>query len=525
MKLIFLLLSCLLCSSWMYAQSSAFKVGTPYKVVTAQKKYYISDPANNLLLSIKDRNNKIVLQRFDLTTLKEINRSDKITLPPLSYVYDIIRIHGRVYLIQVHYNSNRQHLSVFAQQIDPFHCTLFGEPVLLLEGSDIGSITLQQRGEDGDVLLLGFKNNLLSLENNQQRVAYSKVLGKDLTTIGACELTFPHKRRQVDIVDYHLDQQGVPYILTKVRPSKSSRRDVIGKGENAIINYQLEILKFNLADGSYTTIPIKLDKHQIKSSWLYAGANGQVICTGFYTKRESKTTEPDGVFVFNIDQANKLLKHHHYEFPIEILTQYKNARQQSRIAHADRKGHAEMNNLKLNKIVVDSDNSLVIIGEVEFIITSTNTTTNGGTFTRTTYHYYDILVTKINADGSLAWMRKLPKRQIGSRGRGSMSFKHLKLNDQHYFIFLDHPNNEIVNVYELANIYADGRRGVLSAYQVDDATGKTRKAQILDTKKNKSNYKFVRFNVDRVIPFIPAGIVIEFHKKAQQDILVYIGLD
>lgn len=525
MKLIFLLLLCLLYSSWLYAQSSAFKVGTPYKVVDAQKKYYISDPANNLLLSIKERNNKIVLQRFDLATLKEVKRSNKIILPTLSYVYDIVRIHGRIYLIQVDYSNSRQNLSVFAQQIDPFNCTLFGERVLILEGNSIGSITLQQRGEDGNILLLGFKSNLLGFGSNQQRVAYSKVLGKDLTLIGSYELTFPHKRRQVDIIDYHLDQQGVPYVLTKVRPSKASRKDVIGKGDNAIINYQLEILKFNLTDGSYTTIPIKLDEHQINNSWLYAGANGQVICTGFYTKRESKTTEPDGIFVFNIDQAAKLLKHHHYEFPIEILTQYKNARQQSRIARADRKGQAEMNNLKLKKIVVDQDNNLVIIGEIDFIVTSTNTTTNGGTFTRTTYHYYDILVTKINADGSLAWMRKLPKRQIGSRGRGSMSFQHVKLKDQHYFFFLDHPKNEIVNVYELPSIYADGRRGVLTAYQINDATGKARKAQILDTKKNKSNYKFVRFNVDRVIPFMPSGIVIEFYKRAQEDILVYIGLN
>jgi hypothetical protein len=142
MKLIFLLLPCLLYSSWLYAQSSAFKVGTPYKVVDAQKKYYISDPANNLLLSIKERNNKIVLQRFDLATLKEVKRSNKIILPTLSYVYDIVRIHGRIYLIQVDYSNSRQNLSVFAQQIDPFNCTLFGERVLILEGNSIGSITL-----------------------------------------------------------------------------------------------------------------------------------------------------------------------------------------------------------------------------------------------------------------------------------------------------------------------------------------------------------------------------------------------
>ena len=459
MNYLFLLLSCFYVSPLLLAQTSAFRVGEPYKVIDANKKHYFSDPANNLMLAIKDRNNKIILQRFDLTTLKEVKRSDRIILPNLTYIYDIVRIHGRIYILQADYSTGKRHLKLFAHQIDPFKCTLVGERIPVLDGKNISQIIIQQRGKDGDILLLGFRADKMG--NNEQRFAYCKVLGKDLTTVGAYELQFPHKKRQVDIIDYHLDQQSVPYVLTKVRLSNNSRRNIIGRGEHAMINYQLEILKFNLTDGSHTIIPIKLDDQQIESSWLYAGVDGQVICTGFYSKRESKTKEPDGIFVFKVDPDAKLLEHRHYEFPIEILTQYKNAGQQSRIARADRKGQAEMNNLKLKKILVQEDNSLIIIGEVDFVLTSTNTSTNGSTYTRTTYHYYDMLVTKINPDGSLAWMRKLPKRQIGSRGRGSMSFQHVKLKNQHYFLYLDHLRNKIVNVYELPSIYADGRLSLI----------------------------------------------------------------
>ncbi|MGH1337900.1 MAG: hypothetical protein ACRBFS_17395 [Aureispira sp.] len=522
MKYLLLLFFCLFYTPCLLAQTPAFRVGEPYKVIDANKKHYFSDPANNLMLAIKDRNNKITLQRFDLTTLKEVKRSNRIILPNLTYIYDVVRIHGRIYLLQADYTKGRRNLQLFAHQIDPFNCTLVGDRVPVLEGINISQIIIQQRGEDGDVLLLGFRADRMG--NNEQRLAHGKVLGKDLTTIGEYQLQFPHKRRQVDIIDYHLDQQGIPYVLTKVRPSNNSHRNIIGRGEHAMINYQLEILKFNLTDGSHTAIPIKLDKQQIESSWLYAGANGQVICTGFYSKRASKTKEPDGIFVFKVDPSAKLLEHRHYEFPIEILTQYKNAGQQSRIARADRKGRAEMNNLKLKKIIIQDDNSLVIIGEIDFVVTSTNTSTNGSTYTRTTYHYYDMLVTKINVDGSLAWMRKLPKRQIGSRGRGSMSFQHVKLNDQHYFLYLDHPKNKIVNVYELPSIYADGRRAILTAYQVNDKTGKAKKAQILDTKKNRSKYKFYQFNIGRVVPSSSSSVVIEFYKKGKQDVLVDLNL-
>jgi hypothetical protein len=105
-----------------------------------------------------------------------------------------------------------------------------------------------------------------------------------------------------------------------------------------------------------------------------------------------------------------------------------------------------------------------------------------------------------------------------------MSFQHEKLDGQHYFLYLDHRRNDIVNVFELPNIYADGRRGVLTAYQVDDETGKAKKAQVLDTKKNRSKYKFYQFNIGRIVPASSSSIVIEFYKKMKEDILVNISL-
>lgn len=523
MKAIILLFVGLLFTATLGAQAPAFRVGEPYKVIDAQEKYYFSDPTNNLMLAIKNRNNKIILQRFDLQTLKEVKRSERIALPYLTYVYNVVRIHGRIYLLQADYSDGRQRLKLFAQQIDPFNCTLVGKLIPVLEGENIATIVAQQRGEDGNLLLIGYRGD--KLMGYDKRVAYCHVLGRDLITIGQHDFQFPYNNRQSDIIDYHLDEQGTPYILTKVRPKNNSRRNIIGRGETAIINYQLEVLRLNLSNGSHTAIPIKLDDHQIESSWLYAGINGQIICTGFYSKRESKTIEPDGIFVFKIDTEANLLEHRHYEFPVEILTQYKTAGQQSRIARDDRKGRAEMNNLKLKKIRIEDDNSLLIIGEVDFIVTTTSTTSTGSSYPRTTYHYYDILVTKINPDGTLAWMRKLPKRQIGSRGQGSMSFQHEKLDGQHYFLYLDHPKNDIVNVFELPNIYADGRRAILTAYQVDDATGKAKKAQILDTKRNRSKYQFFQFNVGRIVPASSSSIVIEFYKKRKQDILVNINLN
>ena len=114
-------------------------------------------PRATQCLPLKTANNKLILQRFDLTNLREVKRSEKISLPNLTYLYNVVRIYGRVYLLLADYSDGRQNLKLFAQQVDPLACALVGKLVPVLEGKNINIISVQQRGIDGSLMLLGFR--------------------------------------------------------------------------------------------------------------------------------------------------------------------------------------------------------------------------------------------------------------------------------------------------------------------------------------------------------------------------------
>ncbi|HBC02880.1 MAG TPA: hypothetical protein DC015_01465, partial [Aequorivita sp.] len=81
-NLLFLLL--LAVSFFGYSQKElsadySYTVSEPYQVYDAPKKYYFSD--GNQILSVKPWKNSIVLQKFDVATLKQISATEYEDFP------------------------------------------------------------------------------------------------------------------------------------------------------------------------------------------------------------------------------------------------------------------------------------------------------------------------------------------------------------------------------------------------------------------------------------------------------------
>ena len=123
------------------------------------------------------------------------------------------------------------------------------------------------------------------------------------------------------------------------------------------------------------------------------------------------------------------------------------------------------------------DGSIVITAEQHYVVEHRDTKTGRVTYT---YYYNDILITKITADGELAWMQKLGKRQKGGAGRGGMSFEYVFANNHHYMFFFDNVNNLELATDQVPKFHTDGVGGFLTAYKVNDESGKVSKVSILD---------------------------------------------
>lgn len=183
---------------------------------------------------------------------------------------------------------------------------------------------------------------------------------------------------------------------------------------------------------------------------------------------------------------------------------------------------AEFLDLELRDVFIEKDGSMLLIGEQYFIKEHTRYN-NGRTTTYYTYHYNDMLVTKIKPDGKLAWMKKLPKRQVGARGQGGMSYSYIPGKDYHYILFLDNEKNRELPLSEFPARHADGAGGFLTAYRIDNTTGEVKKDYVLDT-RNVQGIELSQFLTSRILSVSSNEFVLESYKKKKEDILIKVKL-
>jgi hypothetical protein len=310
-------------------------------------------------------------------------------------------------------------------------------------------------------------------------------------------------------------------LLAEVYDTDISKRFI--KGEK---NYHLEVLSFN--DNGMSTINLSDEDYHFNEVWLCESNQGQIFLSGLYTENNSKSNI-DGVFYIKIGIDSKLEDERYYKIPLEIINQFKSEKEQQK---NEKKENPQMNDLSLQEIRATKDGGVLIIAEEYYVTESISTDSKGAIDTYHTYHYNDILVTKIDKSGEMIWMKKLPKEQIGAGNKGGMSFAYKEHNGWHYFFYVDDIKNINfdLNQNKAPHYYRDGYGGgILSAYSINDTDGAVTKSSLADFKHLKINendkpLKFRRFTIDLILS-TKTGIIFEVYKKRKEDVMIHIDIE
>jgi hypothetical protein len=241
---------------------------------------------------------------------------------------------------------------------------------------------------------------------------------------------------------------------------------------------------------------------------------GQII--GGNTKEDNA----DGVFLFRLDKEGGIIDKNFYEIPLEILNQYTRSGGKKVDEKKEKDDKSEFAYLELIEVYNQIDGSLIILGKQRFLVESYSSRGQ----IRTTVYRNDILMTKIDATGNLVWMKKLPKRQAGSRFGNSLSFKRLTINGFHYLIFIDNDRNLKLSLNERPAKHIEGLGGLLTAYCVNDQTGEVQKRLVLDPAKLKNGMEVYQFGIDRILKISNAAFFIEFYKKGKEDVFLKVDV-
>jgi hypothetical protein len=139
----------------------------------------------------------------------------------------------------------------------------------------------------------------------------------------------------------------------------------------------------------------------------------------------------------------------------------------------------EIQNLKVRDVIIDPDGSIFISCEVYYYEYVWNK--YGGYYI---YYYEDIYGSKIDATGKFAWLRKIPKRQKGESGRGTMGFKLINDATGYYFLYLDNLKNMNLGEDEAPKYHVDGFGGQVMVSKIDP-DGKVSKELLFDTREEE----------------------------------------
>lgn len=515
-----------------------YTVSKPYRVIDARYKTYASKLGKTL--SIKKDGKDLYMQSFDAVKMKELKREKITDLPKGAVIEGISWFQEKLVLYYSLWDKPNTTEQLFAREIDFNNCQFKdeGKRIVAVVGKLTGApmvsmgfgFSFSFRTESTpkfDMLYSKDQSKLLiqcRRKPEKRRDAISHdiigmyVFDNDFQQLSGNDIQMPYTEKQMDNLDYSVDSEGYAYMLARVRADGSDKNTKKDK-KNKKPNYHIELFRITPESKKIRITQIKLQEKFINNIWLFESDKKEMLCAGYYNK--SWSDGADGIFVFKLDKDGGINDKIFHEIPVEVLNQYKKVRDQKKTAKADKKGKAEFAELDMDKLIIQDDGSLIIMGEQYYVTVYYDSKGRA----RYVYHYNDMLVSKINPDGSLAWMRKLPKRQSGGRGQGTMSYRHMTIGGDHYFVFLDNVKNLDLGLDERPARHADGLGGYLTAYKVVDGNGTVSKISIFDTKEVKGSdgdIKVSQFNVGRILDISEDEFIMEVYKKGKEDVMIKV---
>lgn len=580
MKKIGVLLMAVLCATGSmfcqgdYNPSEVFNVSIsePHRVIDAEKKIYRQN--DQYIVSLKTtKKDEIFIQTFDKTSMKEITRTVVKTMHKNAEFENFQVIGNRFYYFYSLWDKKTTTEILFAGEIDPKTAKMGDHKNLIeingylvgtkVKVNDFKSKMVNkfkfEKSKAGRGLMIRYrtKEEDEDTENRYDLVGFH-VFDDALSEIWSTTHQMKYTEAEMTIYDFALDSKNNAFILTKVYHDDSKKDKQDKKDEK--LNYHMVLVQISAENQDISYNEIVLDDNKfIKSILMYEKDDDEMLICGYYKNTISNAV--DGIFAFHAAKGDQNFTKSYYEIPLEILNSFASKREKRKNEKAETKGKSGEHLLQMKKIIVDQEGNLLLVGEeLKVVFTSktrrvqtSSSPANGNKYTeqKTYYrahHYGDILVAKIDSEGELNWMTKIPKNQIGKKHRipsigtwydkqpylteiqrdkyrGGLSYSNMVsvVDNSIYFLYVDHFDNINLTASEVPKKHLDGRGGFFTSAKLNYTTGAYTKERLFDF-RNVKGMEVYQFTTDRIVHLAENEIAIEFYKKKKEDVWIRVGL-
>ena len=506
-------------------------LGKPYPVVDAKSKEYFSDGAGNVIM-VKMSSKKVNIQRYDSKTMTQISTKLYTDFPEKCDLQSIVQVKGKLYYMYSVKNKDKKS-SFFSREIgyntgefskanELF--TTEGEVSKVWKSNPTSSARYGsfygfgaqskfdvQVSFDDSKILIQYRN--VPLEKSDAKnydVIGFQVFDASLKKVWGKEVKMPYTEKQMNNMSYEIGSDGTAYLLSYLNETKTYEWISINKSGD-----------------------VKTNKMTLDGTKLFEGIivielpNGTFSCSGYYFNGieyvfvfgagMDAITNINGLMYFNIDKNGKTLSQNFYEFPLELINQNESKNASAKNAKREDVGKAGIKNLQLREVLVQADGSTVFVGEQYHMIV----VSNGQNSSTYKYFYDDMVVSKVDKNGKLLWMKKFTKSQLGINTTYGLGVKYIYQDGAHYLLYLDNVKNINLAATAVPKQHLAGKGGFLTAYKINDANGEFEKHNFFNLKDIKGQKAF-QFNLDRIVEASNNEFLVEIYIKGKLDNMVKI---
>lgn len=482
-----------------------FKLGTEYELPrkTSDLAFIGNDKDGIINLSLKK--DELTILRFDYKNLGQ-TAEKIIELPEATKNFNseqVIDFGTNYYWIHSDWDKGSGTEMLYYDKIDVLKGRLSETNKKLFQTTKIAAGGFASRGwysgkaidkyefsrdADNTKLLVSYR---LFPEERNDKINYDilgfQVFDDNMKKLWGGEFRMPYTEAVMDNSDFTVDYNGNAYFLAKVYDSEKRREY---DKETGLPGYHYEVFKFTKDSKKPIKAVIVAEGKFIKQPSIIENAQHEIIIACTYSKKAKGGT--DGVFLASFNPEGKIVsyKKGFYEFPVDELMKFENAKARRKMEKQD---DYEASNLLIHNVVVDNDGGVFIACEEFYYVVNTYTSANGSTRTSTTYYYEDIIAAKVNVSGNFEWVRKIPKRQKGLQGRGTMSFKLVADQSGYYLLYLDNLKNMELAEDEEPKYHVDGFGGQVVVSKVD-MQGNLSKELVFNTREEEVQLFPVNFD-------------------------------
>lgn len=333
-------------------------------------------------------------------------------------------------------------------------------PVLLGQQSTTRRRSNDQFGfalaNDGSKLLI---YNESAFERKANERFTLKVVDTALETVWQKDLELPYSREIFEINQYAVDARGHVYMMSGITNDKSQKNDA----DRPVSDKRYVIISYDPDQNKVKEFDVSLEDKWVISTTFALADNGDLVIGGFYSNNRYFSIA--GSFFFRIDGDSKAIEAKGlHPFSTEVLAQFMSERKAE-------KG-LELDNFYFDHFVLREDGGASMVAEQYYVTQRFQTDiASGRQEIQYFYHFNDILVVDINAEGKINWVTKVPKIQVSMNDKGPYSSYALSnLSDTLYLVFNDTPDNITLlnkNPSAKVNSFSSIRRSVVTLVKIN----------------------------------------------------------